>query len=763
MKYRKKMSDIFQMSTQVFIICIVIIILSLAAMCFKFLDANREDAISKSQRAVAHVNYSVDLILKNADEDAFQLGINYMVVNYMDYYRALDYPTLLKTDEFFTSFFSVNPYIHDISIYYIDEDMVYSPKSGVFKLSEFHDKGYIESIKDDRIEMRTVKKRIANKIVGEEAYEVITIAKTVPLISNTPKAIIVVNILSDYFDNSISELNIDEEMNILLINDKNEPMINFLKDDRVDYTELLSEIDSRSIFDDHYFTNKSDDEENIVSYSVSSYSNWKCIGIIPYNTIYKGLYSLWLFVIILIIVLLVASVLMSIMLAINMYKPLAALASFFTSISRKRENNIHDYIKSNISYVLEKNKLLEDSLNEFQPVIKNNFITNLLTGAAYDHEQVLRQIENFDLDLGKHSDYVVYMISYRNNEKYNDYSHKQKVMMEIYILETLNAFISSNWSGIACESGMNEITVILNHAGSGLDECCKYGKEIHAFLLKNMRYAVHVTIGMGNCVDDIMNIPDSRLEAMQALSFSFMAGYNKFICFENMKKLNKNYYNYPYRKEQELITHLKRCDIDKARDVLNEIIIPISSADAHNLYYVSIQLLCAVVRLMNELGEKSHTDSEEFNAYKVAENISTVEDIRTFFDRMFNKVIAFIIDKRDNKNQFSIEKVINYIDENFRLDISLEMLAEQVFFSTTYLSKLFKQETGMNIKEYIDKVRITKAKELLKNSKYSIQQVGDLTGYVQSQSFIKFFKRHMGVTPGEYRHMLNNNGEEEIK
>ncbi|OXM86733.1 response regulator transcription factor [Paenibacillus rigui] len=102
----------------------------------------------------------------------------------------------------------------------------------------------------------------------------------------------------------------------------------------------------------------------------------------------------------------------------------------------------------------------------------------------------------------------------------------------------------------------------------------------------------------------------------------------------------------------------------------------------------------------------------------------------------------------------AIEKVRSYIDEHLGEDLSLVRLANVIHFNPSYLSRLFKQETGINLSEYIDEARIEKAKELLKQDEMKIAEVGVRVGYETPHSFTRFFKKSIGFTPLEYREGL---------
>ncbi|MNO49173.1 HTH-type transcriptional regulator YesS [compost metagenome] len=87
-------------------------------------------------------------------------------------------------------------------------------------------------------------------------------------------------------------------------------------------------------------------------------------------------------------------------------------------------------------------------------------------------------------------------------------------------------------------------------------------------------------------------------------------------------------------------------------------------------------------------------------------------------------------------------------------EISLVRLAELVYFNPSYLSRLFKQVTEINLSEYITGARMGKAKQLLSNPEIKIQEVAELVGYGTATNFTRFFRKSMNMTPQEYRSLV---------
>lgn len=103
-----------------------------------------------------------------------------------------------------------------------------------------------------------------------------------------------------------------------------------------------------------------------------------------------------------------------------------------------------------------------------------------------------------------------------------------------------------------------------------------------------------------------------------------------------------------------------------------------------------------------------------------------------------------------------IQKTLAYIDADLSGDLSLRMLASIQGISSSYLSALFKKETGQTITDYVNQKRVQRASHLLKTTKLQIQTIAQHCGISDVNYFSKIFKKYTDMTPKEYRKELQN-------
>ncbi|MGN0493906.1 MAG: helix-turn-helix transcriptional regulator [Acutalibacteraceae bacterium] len=101
-----------------------------------------------------------------------------------------------------------------------------------------------------------------------------------------------------------------------------------------------------------------------------------------------------------------------------------------------------------------------------------------------------------------------------------------------------------------------------------------------------------------------------------------------------------------------------------------------------------------------------------------------------------------------------VVRAINYIKDNYGTKLTIENIAEPLHIHPSYLSAIFKKSTGLSVNNYINNYRITIAKQLLANTENDISTIANMTGFYDSQHFLKTFKKVCGTTPKKFRKNL---------
>jgi len=257
---------------------------------------------------------------------------------------------------------------------------------------------------------------------------------------------------------------------------------------------------------------------------------------------------------------------------------------------------------------------------------------------------------------------------------------------------------------------------------------------------------ITLTIGVGSVFDNLSQAIEQSLRLDDLLMDKFYLGGNRSVQIEMANKLTYHACHIPAQQWNQLSFELKNIDRLGAKAILHDIFKQLEDekcphAEVCNYAY----------QMLDTLAENNMLNTEEHEEYR--RQITEVE----MFDQLSLCVLELYdqkINKAEKQRQTqlspAITKSMEYICHNFGNDISLEDCAAHVNTSYTHLSREFKKETGLRFVEYLNIVRINKAKSLLILHKYSMKEIVYKVGFRNYNYFFKVFKESEGLTPNEF-------------
>ena len=146
-----------------------------------------------------------------------------------------------------------------------------------------------------------------------------------------------------------------------------------------------------------------------------------------------------------------------------------------------------------------------------------------------------------------------------------------------------------------------------------------------------------------------------------------------------------------------------------------------------------------------------YLDSISSSFAKKIEQLNSTSAVQGLMAEMFSSYCKLV--KKHSMKHFSppVQKAIIYIDSDLTANLSLSAIAEAQNVSASYLSWLFKQETGETLTDHVNKKRIKLATKLLETTNLQIQTIAQYCGILDVQYFSKVFKKYVGKSPKEYR------------
>jgi len=213
--------------------------------------------------------------------------------------------------------------------------------------------------------------------------------------------------------------------------------------------------------------------------------------------------------------------------------------------------------------------------------------------------------------------------------------------------------------------------------------------------------------------------------------------------------------SYPIELEKELRQSIKDRNKEHSTELLNKLLGKIffhSNGDFTVIKTRVLELIVLLSRSAIEGGADVHQILNLNNNYITeVENFKSLEELSVWLSDIINRFVSYVFEFADIKHADTIYKVTAFVKNNYMKKISLDDIAEHVFMSKTYVSKIFKEEMGISLSSYINETRIEKSMQLLADDSVSIADVANLVGFDGQSYFTKIFKSITGVSPGTYR------------
>ncbi|QHW33440.1 response regulator [Paenibacillus rhizovicinus] len=403
---------------------------------------------------------------------------------------------------------------------------------------------------------------------------------------------------------------------------------------------------------------------------------------------------------------------------------------------------------------------LQQQLHQNMPVLREKFLTQLTLGMMKDEESVRQKMTYFALPFTTEGPWTAAVLQIDDYEKAVErYSGTNKQLLSFSVNNLLEEIVSRSGSCVTFFMNENEHVILFSSAArddrSPMNVCREMIQCVHSFL------QLPSSCGIGNPVRNATDIYNSYQEALAAIKYRFYTGKNSVLSIGDFQSDDRSV-EFPqlFDAEQDLLRLIKLGDSEQAAAKIRFIFNTL--CDNRRLPVGYVQSVCA--ELVNVAG-KAVLELDENIRHIVPDYSSVFHDIygkreaaelQEVMLAFFGKLTAHFALKHSQKNARTIHKIKTIIEQTYMNHISLTKLAEEVYLSPNYISLIFKQETGESITEYITKVRMEAAMELLKSPDLKILEVSEMVGFENATYFSTVFKKYAGMHPQKHRSLYLN-------
>ncbi|WP_116189062.1 helix-turn-helix domain-containing protein [Paenibacillus taihuensis] len=421
-----------------------------------------------------------------------------------------------------------------------------------------------------------------------------------------------------------------------------------------------------------------------------------------------------------------------------------------------RSGNEYDFLQGNISTIITSNRALEQELNRQLPLIRDAFLKRLVAGEFQTQEEIGAAASQAGVGLSLREGYVGIL-----------HIHGYAGLDSVEILNELSAarlLLKQSLRDVdsrilMTDLGSDRVVAIFPATHEKTDEQLSMA-DIEQLLepfaaMMFSEYKITVTGSFGDPFTSEMEVSRSYEQAKETMGYADYMQRKGFLWYANIRQESATYY-YPLDMELRLISTVRAGEETEAKRIVGSVMQQ-NTEDRELSPEMANQLIVELKgTLLKLLDQKAFAESEQFEEVKnrvlEIQLTGTIEAVRSELDRIIEAMCGMITSKKNDLHIKTVEQIKQFIAAQYGdSELTLYRIAEQAERPEKYISQLFKEVTGTNLSDHLEKVRMDRAAELLQDKSYTVDEIALQVGYNSSHSFRRAFKRVMGVAPSAYR------------
>lgn len=452
---------------------------------------------------------------------------------------------------------------------------------------------------------------------------------------------------------------------------------------------------------------------------------------------------------------LVCSVLLSVLIASKANQPIRRLLFEAGPSSRSpdvdAENEV-DYLSKTYSYTTRQNEELSQAIQGITPLVLERLFGHLLSGRPLSEEDISSILSGIGNPFPQEATFLAMALTISSSSP-SSLTPLECNLLLSKIQEQLHQLLSPPSSSYLVPQEFSSAAIVLVFP-------CDISETSIQLMVQasikeiSQRLSIppyHLDLSCGNLYHHLSDLQYSYLEAQKAQS------RRRFYQDEDIEDSSDLFpsHNRYFESVQKILLAIQAGDPISAYEQLMQNMNTLSRCNPdiqeqrrqYRSFFRTLFELADTLRM----GDREELLQQEQVILELLESTSFPPKegplINAVYDLLHN------IERKDRTRASQhIARVQEYILENYSdSTLSLESVAERIGITSSYLSRLFKKETGSSFVDYVNTVRVQKAKFLLAQSELKIKDIAYQTGFHSIQNFFRIFKRMTGDPPGEYR------------
>ncbi|SDY03369.1 Cache domain-containing protein [Evansella caseinilytica] len=446
----------------------------------------------------------------------------------------------------------------------------------------------------------------------------------------------------------------------------------------------------------------------------------------------------------------------------SIYSPVGKLMKVFAGEKMAdgfgKNSDEFEMMRESWTNLSNKSELLQRRLTEQVPAIKQSFLLQLIKGYLYHYseEDLRSRMESYGWQVSDKTFIIldVQLTGLNDLETCWNKDESLVTFTAVNIIEEVAGIYFHQYTILNYHDLSVGMFIVLSEESENEVILKRFADELTATINEIIHLKVTVTIS--NPAKHVKRVPYLVEEVSKGKRYRNFENQNQYINLSQVTGEQQQYkVFYPFEIEKEIIQATRRGEVKEAELLtgrfLDELVM--NGMTEINIQTGIIQLFSSIQKEILHSG--IHPD-EIFHGKNMYEELAQFREPQRMAEWLLEEVIRPYVETLESRLNFElkqlVEHVISHIHEHYMEDISLESCADEIGINPYTLSRAFKKIAGINFIDYLTRLRIEEAKELLLNTDMMISDISEKVGYRHSY-FNRIFKKHVGIPPSQYRKM----------
>lgn len=437
----------------------------------------------------------------------------------------------------------------------------------------------------------------------------------------------------------------------------------------------------------------------------------------------------------------------------KVYKPvLSVVSEFKEDFDLKNMTDEFDVLRTASVKMTRTKEELEQIIKESKEPLKAKFVRDLLYGLS-DEDDIEEKLTKYDL-LEWRGPFRLILVEHSNYAKMGDQFSEES-------FGEIRRHIMSFYTGLLMETAKRFEIVELEKKRLAIilsdEEYCSVKSKLEDLLAHLLAdYGIQVLAIIGPKAEELENLDYSYSEAIGQLVYRNLLPKNKIVSHSHKLEVKHTAYYYPLDVEESLINYVEQRKEEEAHLLLEHILnqnFKHHSITADTIPLLTFAIIATIHRLLNQsLKAVEDVYGEGTILYLELRAIVEENEFKEKVHSLFQTLLEHLEDGSHEEQEDTLaSRLLDYIHANYRMDVSLNDVADAFSITPTYVSMLFKKEYKTNFKDYLNRYKIEQAKELMKNNRnIKNKELSEAVGFNSVNTFLRLFKKYTGETPGKY-------------